>query len=268
MEPMTCDQCGKAEVTYYVCTPRLSTPITITPMMAYCTVCGVAHGGHNNIVSFEAEVRASGFGYKCATPDVFDEYIHGALARENKHLFLEMLPYYKDSTLTLKREEWLVDFSYSGGHYDSSEEDMMEPDLDDPWDWAADRQLVEPGEGNAFSSRVITVGGEELHMPLLDIDGVEMKVVPSSTPGNYHLYIDKLLTWSDYVRLMDMLVELGIVDPKFVHMSKMRGMSFVRKPEEKKQAKAVVTSGPTVSQLLRRGFEEECFVREYGEEPF
>lgn len=48
------------------------------------------------------------------------------------------------------------------------------------------------------------------HKPMLDID-IPAALVPSSTPGHGHLYLDKELTWEQYERLLTVLWECGII---------------------------------------------------------
>lgn len=72
-----------------------------------------------------------------------------------------------------------------------------------------------------------------MHRPVLDLD-LDAVLVPSSTPGHHHLYIDKPMRWEDYVRLLDVLASVGILEPGFVNVSKQRGATMVRLPWVKK----------------------------------
>src|SRR5256885_2546643 len=67
------------------------------------------------------------------------------------------------------------------------------------------------------------------HLPVIDID-LPVYAVPSTTPGHSHLYIDKLLVWDDYVKLLLVLADVGIVEPGFVSASESRGFTSVRLP--------------------------------------
>ena len=71
------------------------------------------------------------------------------------------------------------------------------------------------------------------HMPVLDID-IPCRLIPSSTPGHHHLYIDAPMRWVDYKRLLILLRDLGIIEAGFCDLSIKRGASFVRHPECKK----------------------------------
>ena len=85
----------------------------------------------------------------------------------------------------------------------------------------------------------LTTDGEEMsldfdnpeywHTPVLDID-VPAALVPSSTPGKHHLYLDVPMTWETYVKLLDVMAEAGILEPGYVGASKARGFTAVRLP--------------------------------------
>lgn len=70
---------------------------------------------------------------------------------------------------------------------------------------------------------------EDVHTPVLDID-VPASLVPSSTPGKHHLYIDVPMSWDDYCKLLDVMAEVGILEPGYVSASKARGFTAVRLP--------------------------------------
>lgn len=79
---------------------------------------------------------------------------------------------------------------------------------------------------------------EMLHKVVVDID-MPARLVPSSTPGHFHLYIDHEMTWRQYVQLLDALVEAGIVEPGYVKAAERRGFTAVRLPWITKPAIAV-----------------------------
>lgn len=80
-----------------------------------------------------------------------------------------------------------------------------------------------------------------LHSPVLDID-FPARLVPSATPGHFHLYFDGLeLSWIRYVPLLEALGEAGVIEPGYAGASIARGGTFVRTPEFPKGV------GPTLS---------------------
>lgn len=72
-----------------------------------------------------------------------------------------------------------------------------------------------------------------LHRPLLDID-FPVKVIPSTTPGHYHLYIDKPMTLERYERLLDCLSDANIIEYGYAQASIDRGYTALRLPWVKK----------------------------------
>lgn len=78
-----------------------------------------------------------------------------------------------------------------------------------------------------------------MHMPTLDID-LPCRLVPSSTPGHYHLYIDVALEQEKYLRLVDAMAEAGIVQKFYAEAARIRGATFVRPSWVKKP------SAPTI----------------------
>lgn len=73
-----------------------------------------------------------------------------------------------------------------------------------------------------------------LHKPVIDID-LPAKVIPSSTEGHGHLFIDKEMSWDDYLILLRALVAVGIVEPGYLKASERRGHTAVRLPWVKKE---------------------------------
>ena len=78
-------------------------------------------------------------------------------------------------------------------------------------------------------------GADGLHHPVVDLD-VPAFLVPSSTPGHSHLYINVAVPWEGYLKLLDVLAELGIVEPAYVSHSKEQGQTLVRVPWVRKAA--------------------------------
>lgn len=75
---------------------------------------------------------------------------------------------------------------------------------------------------------------DNLHSPVLDID-FPARLVPSTTPGHFHLYLDGLaLHWSAYIDLLVALGRAGVLGEGYVNASIDRGMTTVRPPHVKK----------------------------------
>ena len=68
-----------------------------------------------------------------------------------------------------------------------------------------------------------------MHKPVLDID-MPVRVEPSSTPGHFHLYIDRAMYWDQLRQLLDALHAAGILEKGYVEASKRRRYTAVRLP--------------------------------------
>jgi hypothetical protein len=92
------------------------------------------------------------------------------------------------------------------------------------------------GESNVTTSMLVDGG----HTLVLDID-VPAVLVPSSTPGHSHLFIDVAMGWPAYSKLLDVLAEVGVVQPGYVSASVARGYTSVRLPWVRKDPAPAVT---------------------------
>lgn len=86
-----------------------------------------------------------------------------------------------------------------------------------------DATLVGSAVSNIFDDGV-NMG---THMPVLDID-FPAALVPST--NNYHLYLNKPMSWEKYAKLLEALYEAGIIQEGFYKMAIARGQTFVRRP--------------------------------------
>lgn len=113
-------------------------------------------------------------------------------------------------------------FSDSEQHYDPATE-QREP-------------VVNIHDANAVTSRTTSslLSSTPMHKPVLDID-FPAKLVPSSTPGHSHLYLDRELSWPQYKKLLDVLAEVGIIQDGYADSAIKRGYSAVRLPWVKKE---------------------------------
>ena len=103
--------------------------------------------------------------------------------------------------------------------------------------WRTDVPLgeYEPADQETRTSvdidEAVLVGSETdepgMHMPVLDIDYGAM-LLPSSTSGHFHLYLNKAVTWAQYKDVLMVLGEVGLLQKGFVDNSIRRGQSFCR----------------------------------------
>lgn len=71
--------------------------------------------------------------------------------------------------------------------------------------------------------------GSRRHRPVLDLD-LPAFVLPSSTPGHVHLFIDRPMGWVRYQRLLEALADAGLVERNYVAASTRRRQTGVRVP--------------------------------------
>lgn len=81
---------------------------------------------------------------------------------------------------------------------------------------------------------ISSLNASGMHRPMLDIDFPAV-VIPSTTPGHGHLYIDKEMSWKDYKRLLNLFADLGIIEHGYRGASLARGYSALRLPWIKKE---------------------------------
>lgn len=88
------------------------------------------------------------------------------------------------------------------------------------------------------------------HRPVIDID-LPCKLVPSSTEGHFHLYIEKAMSYSQYLKLLDAMAEAGVVEKSYVRHVKERKMSMCR-PEWCKKPVAENEESPPDEKLTAK----------------
>lgn len=85
---------------------------------------------------------------------------------------------------------------------------------------------------NCVSSRVDAAGSPR-HAIILDLD-IPAYLVPSSTPGHSHLYIDTTTSEEAYFKLLDALADAGVIESGYATASKNKGGTHLRLPWVKK----------------------------------
>lgn len=116
-------------------------------------------------------------------------------------------------------------------------------DADPDYTAETDRELTrDPEAATVLTSRVddgtdaaLHPGTKTRHKVVLDID-LPAQLIPSSTPGHFHLLIDKELTWGQYTGLLNELARVGIIEDGYVSASIARGHTAVRLPWVQKEA--------------------------------
>src|SRR6187399_43822 len=103
-----------------------------------------------------------------------------------------------------------------------------------PSDYGEDGNLVAPVLAGARTANLYgSLRLDGRHEPTLDIDH-NCVLLPSTTPGHFHLYIDVPMSWENYQKLLDVMAEVGILEKGYVDVSKKYGATYVRMPHVKK----------------------------------
>lgn len=92
-------------------------------------------------------------------------------------------------------------------------------------------------EANLVTSEAADRPG--VHYPVIDLD-LPCELVPSTTEGHFHLYIDRAITWAQYSKILTALAEAGILEEGYVRASVARLRTDVRLPWIRKPAAAEV----------------------------
>lgn len=75
------------------------------------------------------------------------------------------------------------------------------------------------------------------HAPVLDLD-FPARLVESSTPGHFHLYLEREMDWDTYSELLAALANAGILEQGYVRAMLSRGATYVRRNGVYKDAAA------------------------------
>ena len=94
-----------------------------------------------------------------------------------------------------------------------------------------------PVEDIASAHIILSADDNGMHRPVLDID-FPASLIPSSTPGHFHLYLDKQMDFATYAILLDALATAGVIEKGYSSVSKARGYTSARLPWVKKTPKA------------------------------
>lgn len=94
-------------------------------------------------------------------------------------------------------------------------------------------QVASLDEADVMTSHIT---GTRKHSVMLDLD-VPAKLVPSSTPGHSHLYIDVEMNWPTYSALLSALIDAQVIEYGYGAVSKRRRYTSLRLPWIKKETK-------------------------------
>ncbi len=103
------------------------------------------------------------------------------------------------------------------------------PKLDSSGDSPEQDERVEcsKAEANLISSESTLLDEGNWHYPVIDLD-IPCRLVPSSTEGHFHLYIDHAVPKDEYIKMLRAMADAGVVQEFYAKAAEMRGATFVR----------------------------------------
>jgi hypothetical protein len=138
-----------------------------------------------------------------------------------------------DNISQFPHETYAVDFHFEqerdqdGYDFESVREDRTPVDIERAQVWGS--QIKGGVNVTHFdeNGEVPVEGG--WHILALDVD-YRCKLVPSSTPGHFHLVIDRAMEWHKLVDILNAMAAAGIVESGYAAASIARGQTFLRLP--------------------------------------
>jgi len=95
--------------------------------------------------------------------------------------------------------------------------------------------LVDTDENRIYYNSLFQgIRGAVLHRPVFDLD-FPCRLVESSTPGHFHLYMETEVTWLEYQNVLTAMVVAGILEPGWVAAAIANRAAMIRKPEVRKK---------------------------------
>lgn len=92
-------------------------------------------------------------------------------------------------------------------------------------------QVTDLDTADVISSKI---AGHSTHTVMLDLD-VPALLVPSSTPGHSHLYIDVEMSWGQYRLLLAHLASCGVIERGYYNVSVRKRATMLRLPWIKRE---------------------------------
>lgn len=104
-------------------------------------------------------------------------------------------------------------------------------------DFHADRYTATiPRRAGLDSANIVTsesASERHAHCPVIDLD-FPCVLVGSSTPGHFHLYMERRISWRAYRKVLKAMSDAGLVERGYYRASLARGFTAARLPWIKK----------------------------------
>lgn len=104
-------------------------------------------------------------------------------------------------------------------------EDVPKEDRDTYFDDGRE-EVLKLEDADVMSSQLKDPYRPTTHCPVLDLD-FPCELMPSETPGHYHLKMDVPVEWDLYVKFLEAAADAGILERGYVNGAKARGATFI-----------------------------------------
>lgn len=91
------------------------------------------------------------------------------------------------------------------------------------------RHTAPLAESQVWSSEIATGPDRGRHVLAIDVDH-RCRIIPTSTPGHFHLVIDKVMDWAELQEILVALANAGIVEQGYLDASVRRRAAHLRLP--------------------------------------
>jgi hypothetical protein len=89
---------------------------------------------------------------------------------------------------------------------------------------------VKPDEADINNGNLIGSATQQgTHAPVFDLD-FPAYLLPSSSPGKFHLYLEKEISWESYLDILESMVNAGLLEPGWVDSGITNGAMLLRPP--------------------------------------
>jgi len=73
------------------------------------------------------------------------------------------------------------------------------------------------------------------HVPVIDLDHDLFRLIPSGTPGHFHLYINKVMSWEQFKAILDALLAADLIEQEWYAAVVVDQQALVRPTGHSKQ---------------------------------
>lgn len=138
-------------------------------------------------------------------------------------------------------------------------------------------EVFDLAEADLVSSETRMHGARKLprmpqtHQPVFDLD-FAAELLPSSTPGHFHLYLNREISWRKYKKVLKAMMKAGLIEPGWYKMTVERHAGHLRAPalvkEESPRTDTEVVEAVEKLQVLEEELGEDVALDERADHAF